>query len=88
MSTSHAPALQDAHLVEVRDLGDVDEVDDREILHLVCDGVERLVHRHALAVPVMPEPEHDDAVLFGLDGFVYVPARWKVRQEVGHSRRR
>ena len=77
---------ENTHLVEVRDVGDVDEVDDGEVLDLVRDGVERLVHRHALAVPVVPEADHDDAVLLGLDRLVDVPAGGEVRKEVGHLR--
>ena len=74
-------------LVEVRDIGDIDKVDDGEVLDLVRDGVEGLIHRHALAVPVVPEADHDDAVFLGLDRLVDMPARGKVREEVGHLSR-
>ena len=70
---------REAHLVKVRDIRDVDEVDDGESLDLVRDAIEGLVHRHALAVPVVPEAEHDDTVLLRLDCFVDVPARGEVR---------
>lgn len=34
----------------------------------------------------MPEADDDDAILFGFDRLVYVPARGEVRQEIGHPR--
>ena len=74
-----------AHLVEVRNLGDVDEVDDGKVLNLLRDAVQSLVHDHALRVPVMSEADNDDTVFLGFDGFVDVPARWKVREEIRHS---
>ena len=33
----------------------------------------------------MPEPNHDNAVLFRLYRFVDVPARWEVWKEVRHA---
>ena len=71
-------------LVEVRYLRDVAEVNDGVVLNLFGDRVQRLVHHHALRVPVVPETDDDDAVLFGFDRLVDVPARGEVRQEIGH----
>ena len=67
------------HLVEVRHLRDVAEVDDSKVLDLLRDGVKRLVHGHALTVPVVAEADDDNAVFFGLDRLVNVPARGKMR---------
>ena len=51
-------------LVEVWYLSDVAEVDDGKVLHFLGDGVERLVHDHALGVPVVPKADNHDAVFF------------------------
>ena len=61
-------------LVEIRHRSDVHQVDDGKVLHLLGDRVQRLVHRHALGIPVMSEPDDDDTILFGFDGLVDVPA--------------
>ena len=74
------------HLVEIRYLCDVAQVNDGKVLYLFRDGVERLVHHHALRVPVVPEADDNDAILFRFDRLVDVPARGKVRQEIGHPR--
>ena len=42
-----------AHLVEVRDLRDVDQVDHSKVLNLLLDRIERLVHLHARRVPIV-----------------------------------
>ena len=73
------------HLVEVRNLGDVAEVDNREVLNLLSNRVESLVHDHALCVPIVPEADNDHAVLLGLDCFINVPARRKVWEEIRHD---
>ena len=72
-------------LVKVWDGGDVDEVDDGKVLDLFRDRVEGLVHGHALGVPVVAEADDDDAVLFGLDGLVDVPARGQMGKKVRHG---
>ncbi len=72
------------HLIEVWDLRNVDEVDYSEVLDLVRNTIQSLVHGHALAVPVVPEADDDDSVFLGLDRLVDVPARGKMGQEVGH----
>lgn len=77
--------IETAHLVEIRDRGDVDEVDDGKVLDLFGDRVEGLVHGHALRVPVVAKADDDDAVLFGLDGLVDVPARGQVGEKVRHG---
>lgn len=63
-----------AHLVEVRNICDVNEIDNREVLHLLRNRVECLVHGHALAVPVMTEANNNDAIFLGFDGLINVPA--------------
>lgn len=54
-----ARVVQLVHLVEVRDLVDVADVDDREGLDLVGDLVEDLVLAHTLLVPVAAEADAD-----------------------------
>ena len=83
-SASRTHELMKTHLVEIRHLRDVHEVDHSKVLDLVRDAVQSLVHGHALAVPVVPEAYDDDAVFLGLDRLVDVPARGEMGQEVGH----
>lgn len=66
--------IQLIHLVEVRNVSDINQIDDREVLHFVRNGVECLVHLHALWIPVMTETDDDDAILLGLDRLIDVPA--------------
>jgi len=76
------------HLVEIRYLCDVAQVNDGKVLHLLGDRVERLVHYHALRVPVMPETNNNYAILFRFDRLIDVPARGKVGQKIGHPSHR
>jgi hypothetical protein len=85
VSASGTRLVEHTHLVEVRDLSDIYEVDDRKVLHLLCDRVESLIHRHTLMVPVVAKANHNDTVLFRFDGFVDMPATGQVRKEVGHG---
>ena len=62
------------HLVEVRNLVDVTDVDDGEGLDFVCDLVENLILAHALFVPVAAEADANEALFFGEDGLVDMPA--------------
>jgi hypothetical protein len=72
----HASArvIQLVHLVEVGDLGYVDQIDDAKVLALFGDSEEGFIHFHAGGVPVMAEPDEHDLVLFRQDGLVYLPA--------------
>lgn len=80
------PKLQCTHLVEIWHLGDVDEIDYGKVLDLLSDTVQRLVHRHALAIPVMSEAQYDDTVFLGFDGLIDMPARRKMRKKIRHGR--
>lgn len=82
-SARHKP-IENIYLVEVRNVSDIYEVDDCKVLHFLCNRVERLVHRHALLVPIVTKADYDDAILFRFDGFIDVPAAGKVGKEVGH----
>jgi hypothetical protein len=55
---------QNSYLVEVGHLCDMDKVDKSNVLDLLSDRIEGLVHRHALAVPVMAESNKGDAIFF------------------------
>ena len=79
---SHAPSARSprphnttTHLVEVRHLGDVAEVDDGKVLNALGNGIQRFVHRHTLTIPVMAKADNHDAILFGFDGLIDVPSR-------------
>lgn len=73
------------YLVEIGNSGDVDQVDDRKVLHTFGDRIQRFVHRHTLGVPVVSEANHNDAVVFRLDGLVDVPTRGQMGKEIGHG---
>jgi hypothetical protein len=62
------------HLFEVGDLVEVADVDDGEVLDAVGDFVEDFVLAHAVWVPVAAEADYHQAVFFGHDGLVDVPA--------------
>lgn len=72
------------HLVEVGDVRDVNEVNNRKVLHLLRNRVESLIHGHALAVPVMAEANNNDPVFLGFDSLVDVPTRGKVGEKIRH----
>lgn len=65
--------IQLVHLVEIRHLGNVDEVHDGEVLHLFMHTPHRLVHQHAFWVVVVPKTNADDSVFFTEDGLVNMP---------------
>ena len=48
--------------------GDVDQVDDAKVFDLFRDGEQRLVHLHAVRVPVVAEANQHDFVLLAQDG--------------------
>lgn len=50
-----ARIVQLVHLVEVRHLGNVDQIDDSEVLHFLGDAVHDLIHFHAGGVPIVTE---------------------------------
>ncbi len=50
------------------DFGDVDEIDDAEVLDLFGDGEEGLVHLHAVRIPIVAESDDHNFVLFTQDG--------------------
>lgn len=77
--------LQCTDLVEIRHLGDIDEIDDSEVLHLFSDAVECLIHRHALTIPVVSKAHNNNAVFFGFDGLIHVPTRGKMWKKVRHD---
>jgi hypothetical protein len=66
--------VQLVHLLEIGDLVQVADVDDGEVLDAVGDLVQDFVLAHAVRVPVAPEADHHQAVFFGHDGLVDVPA--------------
>lgn len=52
-------------LVEIGDLSDVDQVNDRKVLHFLADTVEGFIHLHALSVSVASKPKHNHSIVFG-----------------------
>ncbi|CAN7949868.1 unnamed protein product, partial [Ixodes pacificus] len=81
--------VQFVHLVEVRHLRDVHQVDGGKVLdlhgtNLLDDAVEDLVHLHAGGVPVVAEADHHHPVLLRQDGLVHLPAIVEVLEHVRH----
>jgi len=72
-------------LIEVRNLGDIAQIDHSKVLHFLRHAIESLVHGHALRIPVVAEPNDNDPVLLRFDSLVDVPAGRKVRKKVRHS---
>ena len=68
-----AGVVQFIHFVEVRNLGDIDQIDGAEVLAFLRDAVQRLVHLHAGGVPVVAEPDQHHAVLLRQNGLVHLP---------------
>ncbi len=75
------PVVEFVHLSEVLDLVDIAEVDDGEVLDSISDTVEDFVLSHAIGVPVAAEADNDEALIFGHDGLVDVPAGVEVRKD-------
>jgi hypothetical protein len=73
------------HFVEVWNLVNVNKVEDSKVLDLVGDAVEDFILFHALLVPVTAEADDDEAVVFGHDGLVNVPASVEVWEHVRHD---
>lgn len=71
------------HLLEVRDLVEIADVDDGEVLDAVCDLVEHFILAHAVRIPVATEADDDEAVFFGHDGLVDMPAGYEMRDDDG-----
>ncbi len=71
------------HLLEVGHLVEVADVDDGEVLDAVGDLVEHFVLAHAVGVPVAPEADYHEAVFFGHDCLVDVPAGDEVGDDDG-----
>lgn len=85
MSDTYRKEEDQTYLIKVRDFGDIDEIDHCVILDFLSNGVQSLVHCHALTVPVMSEPNNDHTILLGFDSFVDMPARGEMREEIGHG---
>lgn len=49
------------------------EVDDGKVLQLALHSIQRLIHDHALRVPIVAEPNADHSVFLYFDGLVDVP---------------
>lgn len=71
------------HLVEIRDLVDIADVNDRKTLDLVGDLVEDFVLAHAPSIPISAESDHNQALLFAEDGLVDMPAGVEMRNHDG-----
>ena len=75
------------HLLEVGHLVEVAEVDDGEVFDALGDAVEDFVLGHAGRVAVAAEADEHEAVFFGHDGLVDVPAGGKMGEDDGaHGR--
>lgn len=75
--------VQLVHLVEVGHLIQIADVDDCEVLDTVGDAVENFVLAHTVLVPVATEANDDQAVFFGHDGLIDVPAAGEMGEDDG-----
>ena len=73
------------HLVEIGDFVDINEVNDGKVFDFFGDAVEDFILFHAFLVPVAAEADDDEAIVFGHDGLVDVPAGVEVREHVRHG---
>lgn len=71
------------HLLKVRDLVEVADVDDGEVLHAIGDAIEDFILSHAFGIPVTTKANDNEAFLFGHDGLVDVPTCDKMREDDG-----
>ncbi len=55
-------------MLDTWDFGDVNKIDDAEVLDLLGDGEEGLVHLHAIRIPIVTESDDHNFVLFAQDG--------------------
>jgi len=68
------------HLLEVRYLVEVADVEDGKVFDPVGDAVEDFVLSHAIGVPIATEANYDEPLFFRHDGLVNVPVRKRVRE--------
>lgn len=73
------------HFVEIRDLGNVDEVNDAKVLDFFSDGEQGFVHFHARRIPVMAESNKDDLVLLRKNSLVNLPAIGEMGEHKRHD---
>lgn len=79
--------VQLVHLVEVRNVLDIDSIYDGHILELDDDSSQRLVHKHALRSGFLAPTYHNDSVLLTEDGLVDRPCVWQSNEIVSHGLR-
>lgn len=59
-----ARIIQFIHLVEIRHLLDIDDIESRKCLDLGRDFVEQFIHGHALGETVLAESDHNYMAFF------------------------
>jgi len=79
-----ARVVQLVHLVKVRHIGDIDQIDDAVVFDLLGDAEQSFVHFHTRGVPIVAESDEDNFVLFGEDGLVDLPAIGEMSQHKRH----
>jgi len=71
------------HLLEVRNLIEIADVDDGKVLDSICDTVEYLILAHTVWIPITSEADYDEALFFRHDGLVDVPAGDEMGEDDG-----
>ena len=71
--------------IEVRNLGDIAQIDHSKVLYFLRHAIESFIHGHALGIPVVAKPNDDDPVLLRFDSLIDVPARREVWKKVRHG---
>jgi hypothetical protein len=77
--------VQLVHLVEIGNFIDIDEIKDCKVLAYFGDFEQDFVLLHAFLIVVTTEPDDDEAIVFGHDGLVDVPAGVEVWEHVRHG---
>src|SRR5882762_5457002 len=79
------PGFKCTYFVEIRYLCNIDEIYHSKVLDFLGNAVERLIHRHALAIPIVTKAQDNNTVFFRFDGLVDVPTRRKMGKEIRHG---
>lgn len=69
-----ARIVEFVHGVEIWDAVDVANIYDSEVLDALSNFVEDLVLAHAIWIVVATKADHDEALVFGEDGLIDMPA--------------
>jgi len=76
--------IQLVHSIKIRNLADINQVDDDPVLYFLSTLEEHFVHLHAGGISVVAESDDDQPFFFVKNRLVDIPARFQVWQHEGH----